>query len=170
VVLLLTRGEERAAVILGGLAARLPLVEAAVVERVVHRLALRLRELAGDRRVLTRAVAWAAANWLLDAASLWVFVDAFGHRVGIDGLLVSYGLANVLAAIPLTPGGLGIIEGVLTSSLVGFGTPRGIAILGVLSWRLVNFWLPIPVGGVCYLSLRWRPGHEGAHGAEPTEA
>ncbi|HCO02270.1 MAG TPA: hypothetical protein DIT48_02665, partial [Actinobacteria bacterium] len=28
------------------------------------------------------------------------------------------------------------------------------AILGVIGYRLVNFWLPIPVGGVAYLSLR----------------
>jgi uncharacterized membrane protein YbhN (UPF0104 family) len=103
-------------------------------------------------------VGWAAANWLLDAASLWVFIAAFGHRVSIDGLLVAYGLANVLAAIPLTPGGLGVVEAVLTSTLVGFDTPRGIAVLGVLSYRLVNFWLPIPIGGLAFLSLQVDPG------------
>jgi uncharacterized protein (TIRG00374 family) len=156
-VLMLTRGEESAARLLGRVAGRLPLVDRKDATRVVHRLAARLRELAGNRPILSRAVGWAAGNWLLDAASLWVFVAAFGHRVGIDGLLVSYGLANVLAAVPVTPGGLGIVEGVLTSSLVGFGTPRGVAILGVLSWRLVNFWLPIPVGGASYLSFRMSP-------------
>jgi uncharacterized protein (TIRG00374 family) len=164
-VLLLTRGEDRAADLLGRISGRLPVVDGKVVTRVVHRLAARLRELAGDRPVLYRAVGWAAANWLLDAASLWMFVAAFGHRVGVDGLLVAYGLANVLAAIPLTPGGLGIVEGVLTSSLVGFGTPRGVAILGVLSWRLVNFWLPIPVGAASYVSLRLSP-HRPSGGAD----
>jgi uncharacterized protein (TIRG00374 family) len=161
-VLLLTRGEDRAATFLGRVAGHLPLIDGSAVERVVHRLAARLRELATDRRLLGRAVGWAAANWLLDAASLWVFVAAFnhGHLVDPVELLVAYGLANVLAAIPLTPGGLGIIEGVLTSSLVGFGTPRGIAILGVLSWRLVNFWLPIPVGGISYLSFKVAPPRE----------
>jgi uncharacterized protein (TIRG00374 family) len=114
--------------------------------------------LIADRRLLYSAIGWAAANWLLDAASLWVFLWAYGSRVEIDGLLVSYGLANVLAAIPLTPGGLGVVEAVLTSSLVGFGTPRDVAILGVISWRLVNFWLPIPAGGLAYLSLRARSG------------
>jgi len=98
-------------------------------------------------------VGWAAANWLLDAASLWVFVAAFGHQIEPDALLVGYGLANVLAAIPITPGGLGIVEGVLVPTLVGFGTPRGVALVGVVSWRVVNFWLPIPAGGLCYLSL-----------------
>ena len=159
VVFLLTRGEQRAAAMLGRLTGRLPLVNGWAVERFVHRLAARLRELAADRPLMARAVGWAAANWLLDAGSLWVFVRAFGGHVGPVALLVSYGLANVLAAIPITPGGLGIIEGVLTSSLVGFGTARGIAILGVLSWRLVNFWLPIPVGGASYVSFKVAPPH-----------
>src|SRR5947209_6044742 len=104
--------------------------------------------------VATQGIGSAAANWTLDAASLWVFLYAFGFRAGPIELVVAYGLANVLAAIPVTPGGLGIVEGVLVPTLVGFGASRGIAILGVVAWRLVNFWLPIPVGTACYVSLR----------------
>jgi uncharacterized protein (TIRG00374 family) len=157
-VALLTKGEERAAVLLKANAARIPLVDEEAIGRLVHRLAARLRGLGQDHRLLARAVGWAAANWLLDAASLWVFVAAFGYRPPIDGVLVAFGLANVLAAIPLTPGGLGVIETVLTSTLVGFGAPSSVAILGVLSYRLVNFWVPIPVGGITFLSLQVDPG------------
>jgi hypothetical protein len=46
------------------------------------------------------------------------------------------------------------MEAVLTTTLVGFGATRGAAILGVVTWRLVNFWLPIPAGAAAYLSLR----------------
>jgi hypothetical protein len=67
-------------------------------------------------------------------------------------------LANVLAVIPLTPGGLGVVEATLTSILVGFGTARGVATLGVVAYRLINFWLPIPLGGAAYLSLQVDPG------------
>ncbi|MCA1831400.1 MAG: YbhN family protein [Actinomycetota bacterium] len=157
-VLLLTWGEVHAAKIVRWVARRLPLLDEEAAHRLVHRLAARLKVLGRDRKVLYRAVGWATANWLLDAASLWVFLAAFGARLSVDGLLVAYGLANVLAAIPITPGGLGVVEGVLTPTLVGFGITRGIAILGVISWRLVNFWLPIPVGGAAYISLRARPG------------
>ena len=73
--------------------------------------------------------------------------------MGPDGLLVSFGLAYVLAAIPVTPGGLGVVEAVLSTTLVAFGAPSGVALLGVVSYRLVNFWLPIPLGGIAYLSL-----------------
>jgi hypothetical protein len=45
------------------------------------------------------------------------------------------------------------VEATLTSVLVGFGTPRGAATLGVVAYRLINFWLPIPLGGLSYVSL-----------------
>ena len=158
IVLLLTRGEASAARVLRAVARHAPLLHEESVHRSVHRAADQLRTLTSDRRLLVTAVGWAGANWLLDAAALWLFVAAFGDRVPVDALFVSYGLANVLAAIPITPGGLGVVEAVLTSTLVGFGTPRGIAILGVIGYRLVNFWLPIPVGALSYASIR-------AHGA-----
>ena len=110
---------------------------------------------------------WAALNWILDAASLWVFIFAFGHAVSPIDLLVAYGLANILAVIPITPGGLGVVEGVLIPTLVGFGTPKATAILGVLSYRLVNFWLPIPLGGVAYLLAPLRPARPSSCGRRP---
>ena len=153
-VLALTKGEERVAKALRRLADRLPLVKADVVDRIVHDLAGRIRTLEADRSLLAWAVLWAALNWILDAAVLFVFLAAFGHVENPDGVLVAYGLANVIGAIPVTPGGLGIIEAVLVPALVGFGSPRGIAVLGVIGYRLVNFWLPIPVGAASYVSLR----------------
>jgi len=60
---------------------------------------------------------------LLDAACLWVFVWSFGTVISPIDLLVAYGLANIFAAIPVTPAGLGVVEGVLIGTLVGFGVP-----------------------------------------------
>ncbi|MFN2594340.1 MAG: YbhN family protein [Actinomycetota bacterium] len=157
-VFALTRGEKRAATGICRVASRIPVLNEQAIEAGVHRVAARLRALIQDRQVAGRAILWATTNWVFDAAALWVFVAAFGHRLDFDALIVSYGLANVLAAIPLTPGGLGLVEATLTTMLVGFGTPRGIAILGVVAYRLVNFWLPIPIGGLATLSLRVGPG------------
>ena len=84
----------------------------------------RLEELIADRALLKRVLLWASLNWLLDAASLWVFLRAFGGSLEIDALLVAFGLANIFAVIPLTPGGLGIVEGVYIPTLVGFGLTR----------------------------------------------
>jgi len=156
-VLALTRGEAHAARFLRAVAQRVPFLDEEKLHGLVHRTAARLRAIGSDRSLLLRLIGWASANWAFDAASLWVFLFAFGYHTGIDALLVSYGLANVLAAIPVTPGGLGVVEAVLTASLVGFGATHGQAVLGVIAWRLVNFWLPIPLGGAAYLSLHLEP-------------
>ncbi|MGW1344483.1 lysylphosphatidylglycerol synthase transmembrane domain-containing protein [Kribbella sp. NPDC002412] len=117
-------------------------------------VALRLRELLADREVRKAFLVWATANWLIDAAALWVFLAAYGERVQPVVLLLAYCAASLAAILPITPGGLGVVEGVLISTLLGFGVPADAAVLGVLSWRLVQFWVPVPVAGLCYLSLR----------------
>ena len=58
---------------------------------VLHQLAERLEELVSDRQLLWRVVFWATANWLLDAASLWVFLRAYGVSLPIDALMVACG-------------------------------------------------------------------------------
>jgi hypothetical protein len=162
-VLLLTQGKHRAADRLHKVAEHLPFVNPDRMSSLVQKVADRLEVLLRDRRLLGHALIWASMNWLFDAASLWVFILSFGHVVSPIDLLVAYGLANILAVIPITPGGLGVVELTLTATLTGFGVPGRIAAVSVLAWRLVNFWLPIPVGGVSYLSLRFgsnarRPG------------
>lgn len=124
---------------------------------VVHRLADRLRDLLNDKVLLRRVVIWGTLNWLLDAASLWVFVYALGATLSLDGLLVSFGLANLFAAVPITPGGLGIVEGIYIPTLVAFGVPATIAVIAVPTYRLAQFWLPMLLGAFSYLSLRVGP-------------
>jgi uncharacterized protein (TIRG00374 family) len=153
-VFFLTRGEKQAAIFLRRVAGRLPFVRAETVTSLVQKVADRMKILFTSSDLLMKAGIWAAANWLLDAASLWVFLLAFGARISPIDVLVAYGLANILAVIPLTPSGLGVIELTIVAVLKGFGVPSGVAAAGVLSWRLVNFWLPIPFGGASYLSLR----------------
>jgi uncharacterized protein (TIRG00374 family) len=84
-----------------------------------------------------------------------VFLAAFHTYISPIDLLVAYGLANIIAVVPITPSGLGVIELVLITTLHGFGVPEHVAVLGVIGYRLVNFWLPIPIGGFAYLSLRF---------------
>jgi uncharacterized protein (TIRG00374 family) len=157
IVLLLVRGQGQGAQYLYRLAVRVPFVNHEKLSAQVQNVADRLQLLLRNRQLLIKAMAWASANWLLDAASLWVFVLAFGHALSPVDLLVAYGLANILAVIPITPAGLGVVEGVLIPTLAGFGVPKATAVVGVLAWRLVNFWLPIPMGGLSYFSLRVGP-------------
>ncbi len=123
----------------------------------VRQVAGRLEDLVADRRLLLRVGGWAAANWLLDAGALWVFLRAFGGSTDLDALLVAFGLVNVLAVIPITPGGLGIIDGGLPIALAGFGLTKATALLGTATYRLAQYFFPIFLGGLLYASLRVGP-------------
>ena len=154
IVVAVSRGGEHHVDRVRRVARKLRFLDVDAVEGALRVLAARVSQLAGDRRELSRHAMWSAAYWLLDAAALWIFLAAYGHWSRPDGLLVSFALANIVATIPITPGGLGVMEVTLAASLAGFGVPSSVALLGVASWRLVNFWLPIPVGAASYLSLR----------------
>ena len=140
---------------------KIPFVNGERVERAVLDAAHSFSLLARDRRVLVWSLVWASLNWLLDAASLWCFVAAFGHLTNPVELFAAYGIANVAGALPITPGGLGVVDSIAPALLVGFGVPAGAATLGVLGWRVVNFWLPIPTGALAFVSLKVKP-HAGA--------
>jgi uncharacterized protein (TIRG00374 family) len=133
--------------------APIPFVRAAAVDRAVDRLASRTETVFSNGRLLVSIVGWALLNWLLDALCLWVSLYAFGYPAPAGPLLAVYGVANLVALLPITPGGLGLVEGVVIPVLVSFGAPRAAAVLGVLTWRLIAFWLPIPVSWLTAASL-----------------
>jgi uncharacterized protein (TIRG00374 family) len=152
----LVEGQGRSERLVRSVSRRLRFDEDHAAEVLSH-LGGRLENLYADKVLLRKVVGWALANWLLDALSLWVFLRAFGGNIGFDGLLVAFGIANVFSVIPITPGGLGIVEGIYIPTLVGFGVISRTATVGVLSYRVAQYWMPIVVGWMCYLSLRVGP-------------
>ena len=139
---------------------KIPGLSGEQIEAAVLEAARSFSLLARDKRVMAWALLWASLNWLLDAASLWCFVAAFGNLANPVELFAAYGIANVAGALPLTPGGLGVVDSITPLLLVGFGVTRSVATLGVLGWRIVNFWLPIPTGAAAFVSLKVKP-HSG---------
>ena len=150
----ITRQSERASRILRAVGNRIPGLTGDSLERGIRDAGNSLSALARDRRTLIYSLTWASLNWLLDAASLWCFVAAFGHFTNPVELFAAYGIANVAGVLPITPAGLGVIDSLAPLLLVSFGVTRSVATLGVLGWRLVNFWLPIPAGAAAYVSLK----------------
>jgi uncharacterized protein (TIRG00374 family) len=113
---------------------------------------------------------FASGDLLFDLLSLDLVFLALRYQPGFGPLAVAYAAANIASAIPLTPGGLGVIEVTLVAITVGFGAPRATAVLAVLGYRIVNFWLPLIPGGIAYIRLRLRPGAGGERKGTGTPA
>jgi len=106
----------------------------------------RLVEVAQDPRKLIEGVGGALLLSLAYVACLAACVAAFGGSVPIAKIGVVYLTGSALGSIIPTPGGLGAVEAALTAGLTAAGVPGGVAVSSVLLFRLLTFWLPVPLG------------------------
>jgi uncharacterized protein (TIRG00374 family) len=112
-------------------------------------------------RAFAVSLGFAWGDLLFDLFSLDLVFLALRYQPGFGPLAVAYAAANIASAIPLTPGGLGVIEVTLVAVSVGFGAPRATAVLAVLGYRIANYWLPLIPGAVAYIRLRLRRTADG---------
>ena len=127
------------------LLARLSTVPAAVSEGI--RMAL------GHVRRREPALLGAIAYWGFNIAILWACFQAFGEPPPTTVLVVAYFVGLLGNLLPL-PGGIGGVDGGMIGALVGFGVAGSLAVVAVLSYRVLAFWLPTFPGAVAYLQLR----------------
>jgi uncharacterized protein (TIRG00374 family) len=73
-------------------------------------------------------------------------------------VLLAYSAAGVIALVPATPGGLGIVEASLSGLLLLAGVSGRSAVLATLAYRLAEYWLPMVAGLVAYWLYRRRYG------------
>jgi uncharacterized protein (TIRG00374 family) len=102
-----------------------------------------------------------------DYGSLLCALRATGSRPRPSLVLLAYAAAGILALVPLTPGGLGIVEASLSGLLILAGVPGGKAFVATLAYRLASYWLPLVAGGVAYLLFRRRNPPAGSKRQQP---
>jgi glycosyltransferase 2 family protein len=136
-----------------GLRRRVGAWPARLVSRLGEEFRAARRQLARRSGETPKLTGLALGYWAFDALCLILMFAALGVAADPLMLLVAYGVATAIAAIPLTPGGIGVFEVTMlaTLALLGVGSEAAIPILG---YRLFNFWLPIPLAAVFYPTLR----------------
>ena len=130
------------------------------IERFLDRVAdLRL-----PRLQYAEVMGLAVWNWVADCLCLAFSIRAVGVDVPWQGLVLAYGAGMAAASIGLTPGGLGVVEAVLSASLVALGIKGHSALAAVLVYRLISFWLVMTVGwAVVAVLTRGRSPQQGGH-------
>jgi uncharacterized protein (TIRG00374 family) len=116
----------------------------------------------------TQAVATAAGRWIFDFLCLYAALLAVGARPPLYVAILAYSAAQLLGQIPLTPGGLGVVEAGLTGTLALAAVPAAAAALATLAYRLVSYWLPLPAGLVAWVLHRRRYGAGSLGGSRTT--
>jgi uncharacterized membrane protein YbhN (UPF0104 family) len=111
---------------------------------------------------LLGALAW----WGFDISVLWAMFHAFGSAPPFTVIWMAYFIGTLGNLLPL-PGGLGGVEGGMIGAFAAFNVPLNLAVVAVLSYRAISFWLPTLPGVIAYFQLRrtvarWRTEGPGA--------
>jgi hypothetical protein len=146
---------------------------AALVQRVRNRLLRRREPLEGlpervlrerDRILEVLGRAWSEAllatigRWAFDYLTLLAALAGVGARPAPALVLLSFAIAQILAQVPITPGGLGFVEAGLTATLKLAGVATGNAVLATFAYRFVSYWLPMAIGAIAVIVHRRRYG------------
>ena len=152
-------------------------------QRIVQRLPARVRDMyarfqegtLGSFRNLPSLIVITSAIWTLEAARLYFVVEAMGFEIGLALILFAALAHSLLTTVPITPGGLGVVElglaGLLALS-ANIGSTDAAAI--TLVDRSITYFSVLIIGGIAFAvfqarTVRRTPSEQGLHTpAEPT--
>jgi uncharacterized protein (TIRG00374 family) len=100
------------------------------------------------------AVLGAAGYWAASIGVLWASFHAFGVHVPLAVVVQGFFLGMVANLFPLAPAGVGAVDAGMIGAFVLFGIPEETVFPAILIFRLVAFWMPIPIGIVAFFQLR----------------
>jgi len=89
----------------------------------------------------------AFANVAFDMLTLYLVFLAAGYKLNISVLFAGYGLPLMLGKIAfILPGGVGVIEGSMAALFESLKVPSDVAVISILGYRVLSFWLPTLLG------------------------
>lgn len=134
------------ALVVAGVAFWIPVSRRRILKELVGMTRAVPAVLGDPGRSVLMVIAAVTGN-LAFAIALIGAVAAYSPIPSVLGILVAYMVSATIAAVSPTPGGIGAMEAALIASLTRLGVAGGAAVAAALTFRLVTFWLPMPVGG-----------------------
>ena len=108
-------------------------------------------------KMFSATILWGLLLHIVNLIGLYTFFLAFHQPVQLGTLVAGFGLGIVFFIITILPEGVGAVEGVMTLVFISMGVPRTNAIVIALSFRGVNFWLPLVIGLITLQSVTSEP-------------
>ncbi len=120
-------------------------VDARHVRSRAEAIALQSQQLLRGRRAWA-TVAFSVSYWVLDTAVLYAMLWGLNQTPHVGAVLLASTVGRLLATIPITPGGIGIVEVAETAILTALGVNATLAALAVIAYRVISFWIVNLVG------------------------
>lgn len=103
-----------------------------------------------ERKILVTPFIWALIANALDVMLIWIAFWSLGFPLDAALLFIAFGIASIVAAVAVTPGGAGVYETIMVTFLAASGVTPGVAIAGTLLARVTLLAGTILFGYVFY--------------------
>jgi uncharacterized protein (TIRG00374 family) len=100
------------------------------------------------------AVVGALGFWAANIGILWASFEAYGADVAFGVMVQGFFVGMAANLIPSPAGGVGSVDAGMIAAFVLFDIPTATVFAAVLTYRVIAFWLPIPLGIIAYIQLR----------------
>lgn len=105
-----------------------------------------IRSLIKNKKVLFYALPLSFLLWFMEIIRVYVVFLAFNTPVSLEFLAVVFVVATLIGMVPLLPGGVGAVDGMMILLFSIAGIPPSISAGATIVERLISFWLPSFLG------------------------
>jgi glycosyltransferase 2 family protein len=105
-----------------------------------------MRVMIRDRRVLMFGLPLSFFIWFMEITRVYIVFSSFGTPVPLQIIGAVFVIATLIGMIPLLPGGLGAVDGVMIILYSAAGVPPSISAAATIVERLISFWMTSFIG------------------------
>lgn len=102
------------------------------------------------KKAMFIAIALQVGVMLADSFTIFSLFEGLGRDINFLYILLGLICAKIISVIPFLPGALILYESSMTYAFVSLGVPLAAAVIVTLAYRILSFWLPIPLGLILY--------------------
>lgn len=111
----------------------------------------RMNALLRDKNILYYALPLSFVIWIFEILRVYVVFLAFGANVNPVIIGEVFILASFVGMVPLLPGGLGAVDGIMILFYASAGITASISAAATVVERLISFWMTTFIGLICLM-------------------
>ena len=105
-----------------------------------------MKNMIKDRRVLMLGLPLSFLIWFMEIIRVYIVFSSFGTPVPLGIIGAVFVIATLIGMIPLLPGGIGAVDGVMIILYSAAGVPPSISAAATIVERLISFWMTSFIG------------------------
>lgn len=120
------------------------------VEHLFGELHTDYKELMKDRKKLKYPFMWALLVNISEVLTIYLAYLALGQVVNPGAVILAYSVASFAGLVSVLPGGIGVYETLMTTTLAASGVPKALALSATLIYRIFTMIIFVPAGFILY--------------------